>query len=110
MNNATTVNFWETARFTKYMLLLSVIVSGAAFSGGSKTTYQTLPNSNVRDYRAPAFVTEGKTTYQTLPGSSVRDYRAPAYVTKEDTIYKTLPGSSVQDYSEPEYVIKKGSK
>ena len=110
MNNATTVNFWETARFTKYMLLLSVIVSGAAFSGGSKIAYQTLPNSTVRDYRAPAFVTEGNTTYKTLQGSSVRDYRAPVYVTKDDTIYKTLPGSRVRDYSDPELVIKKGIK
>ena len=106
MNNATTVNLVKIAHFTKCIVLLSVIFSGAAFPGGSKTTYQTLPNSNVRDYRAPAFVTEGNTTYQTLPGSTVRDYRAPSYVTKDDTIYRTLPCSSVRDYSAPSYISK----
>lgn len=48
-------------------------------------TYQTLPSSTIRDYSAPAYVTEtdkkgNVITYQTLPGSTVRDYRAPAYV------------------------------
>ena len=107
MNKATTVNLEKIAQFTKCILIFTILVSGAAFPGGSKTTSQTLPNSNVRNYRAPAYVTEGNTTYQTLQGSSVRDYRAPAYVTKEDTIYQTLPDSSVRDYSEPEYVFKR---
>ena len=40
--------------------LVITVVSNVAFSDDSKTTtYQTLPNSTVRDYRAPTYVTKG---------------------------------------------------
>ena len=96
----------------KILALLAVtVLANIAFADDSKTTtYQTLPNSNIRDYRAPAYVTEGNTTYQTLPNSNIRDYRAPTYVTKGNTTYKTLPGSNIRDYSTPAYVSGKGKK
>ncbi len=83
--------------------LVIAVMSNVAFADGRTTTYQTLPNSNIRDYRAPAYVTEGNVTYKTLPNSTVRDYRAPAYVTKGGTTYQTLPNSTVRDYSAPAY-------
>ena len=84
--------------------LVITVVSNVAFSDDSKTTtYQTLPNSTIRDYRAPAYVTEGNVTYKTLPNSTVRDYRAPTYVTKGGTTYQTLPNSTVRDYTAPAY-------
>lgn len=93
----------------KILAVLAVaVVSGASLADGGKTaTYQTLPNSAIRDYRAPAYVTEGNVTYKTLPNSTIRDYRAPAYVTKGDTTYQTLPGSTVRDYRAPAYVSGK---
>ena len=84
-------------------LVVSVLSCVALADGGKAITYQTLPNSNIRDYRAPAYVTEGNVTYKTLPNSTFRDYRAPAYVTKGDTTYKTLPGSTVRDDTAPAY-------
>ncbi len=60
--------------------LVIAVVANVASANGRMTTYQTLPNSTIRDYRAPAYVTKGGTTYQTLPNSTVRDYTAPAYV------------------------------
>ena len=84
--------------------LVIAIVSGTSLAdGGKATTYQTLPNSTIRDYRAPAYVTEGNVTYKTLPNSTIRDYRAPAYVTKGGTTYQTLPGSTTRDYTAPAY-------
>ena len=99
-----------TAHVAKSIVLLAFLVSGSALPEGSKTMYQTMPNSSTRDYRAPAFVTEGDVTYQTLPGSSVRDYRAPTYVTKGNTTYQTLPGSSVRDWTAPSYVTSRSKK
>ena len=68
-----------------YFLLVFVAVS--AFGAEKQVTYQTLPNSAVRDYRAPVIVVKeqnGKTVvYQTMPGSVVRDYSAPAYIVKK---------------------------
>lgn len=88
----------------KTLAVLAVtVVSNVAFADGRTTTYQTLPNSNIRDYRAPAYVTEGNITYKTLPNSTVRDYRAPEYVTKGGTTYQTLPNSTIRDYSAPAY-------
>ncbi len=94
------------------MLLLTCALAlvNAVIAEDGRTTYKTLPNSTVRDYRAPAYVTEGNITYQTLPGSTTRDYRAPAYVTKGNVAYQTLPGSSVRDYSAPVYVVPKQRK
>ena len=73
-----------------YVLLFFVFlafVTVSVFGAEKQVTYQTLPNSAVRDYRAPALVTttsNGKTVvYQTLPNSTVRDYRAPTYVTEK---------------------------
>ena len=72
-----------------YVLLFFLLVFAgvSAFGAEKQVTYQTLPNSTVRDYRAPALVTttsNGKTVvYQTLPNSTVRDYRAPTYVTEK---------------------------
>lgn len=73
-----------------YVLLLFVFlafVTVSVFGAEKQVTYQTLPNSAVRDYRAPAIVVKeqgGKTViYQTMPGSTVRDYSAPAYVVKK---------------------------
>lgn len=67
--------------------LLLVFVGVSAFGAEKQVTYQTLPNSTVRDYRAPAIVSKeqnGKVIiYQTMPGSAVRDYSAPAYVVKK---------------------------
>ena len=83
--------------------LIIAVIANFALAGGGKTTYQTLPNSDIRNYRAPAYVTEGNVTYKTLPNSTVRDYRAPAYVTKGDTTYQTLPNSTVRDYTAPAY-------
>ena len=57
------------------------------FAKGKVVVYQTLPNSQVRDYRAPTMVTEktkdGVVIYQTLPNSQVRDYTAPSYKVKK---------------------------
>ena len=87
-----------------FTALVIAIFSGASLAdGGNTTTYQTLPNSTIRDYRAPAYVTERNVTYKTLPNSTVRDYRAPAYVTKGDTTYQTLPGSTTRDYTASAY-------
>ena len=98
------------AHVTKGTVLLSFLVSGTAFPEGSTTTYQTMPNSSTRDYRAPSFVTEGDVTYQTLPNSSFRDYRAPTYVTKGNTTYQTMPNSSFRDWRAPSYVTSKGKR
>ena len=84
-------------------LVVAVLSHVALADGGKTITYQTLPNSNIRDYRAPAYVTEGNVTYKTLPNSTFRDYRAPAYVTKGDATYKTLPGSTIRDDTAPAY-------
>ena len=84
-------------------LVVAVLSHVALADGGKTITYQTLPNSTIRDYRAPAYVTEGNVTYKTLPNSTFRDYRAPAYITKGDTTYKTLPGSTVRDDTAPAY-------
>jgi len=100
----------ETRWKTIVLSVLSVVASIAIADDGSTTTYQTLPNSAVRDYGAPAHVTEGNTTYRTLPGSSIGDYSAPSYVTRGDTTFQTLPGSSVRDYSAPVYVVPKQRK
>ena len=100
----------KAPRMKKIVLLIFCVMAGMMFADDSKTTYQTLPNSNIRDYRAPAYVTEGNTTYQTLPGSTIRDYRAPTYVTKGNTTYQTLPGSNIRDYAAPAYVSAKGKK
>ena len=101
-------NLWfgRTSTILKGLALLAIVFSNAAYSEGRRTTYQTLPNSNIRDYRAPSYVTEGNVTYQTLPGSTIRDYRAPTYVTKGNSTYQMLPGSIVRDYSAPAYVNK----
>ena len=53
-------------RITKGIVLLTFLVSGSAFPEGSTTTYQTMPNSSTRDYRAPAYVTEGDLTYHII--------------------------------------------
>ena len=100
----------KALRMNKIVPLIFAAVAGMACADDSQTTYQTLPNSNIRDYRAPAYVTEGNTTYQTLPGSTIRDYGAPTYVTKGNTTYQTLPGSNIRDYSAPAYVSGKGKK
>ena len=92
------------------VLLGVAFLAGLALAEDNKVTYQTLPNSTARDYRAPAYVTEGNITYQTLPGSTMRDYRAPTYVTKGNVPYQTLPGSSVRDYNTPVYVVPKQRK
>lgn len=84
-------------------LVITVLSSVALADDSKTTTYQTLPNSTIRDYRAPAYVTEGNVTYKTLPNSTFRDYRAPAYVTKGGTTYQTLPNSTVRDYTAPAY-------
>lgn len=102
------INGWSKVIGLSFLIL--TVVVDRAIADGSKTTYQTLPDSTVRDYRAPAYVTKGNTTYQTLPGSTVRDYRAPAYVTKGSTTYQTLPRSSTRDYSAPSYESGKGKK
>ena len=81
MNSATHFQSRSRAAATKILTLLTIVAfANIAFAGDSKTTYQSLPNSNIRDYRAPTFVTKGNTTYQTLPGSNIRDYSAPTYV------------------------------
>ena len=67
-------------RITKGIVLLTFLVSGSAFPEGSTTTYQTMPSSSTRDYRAPSYVTEGDVTYQTMPGSSTRDWTAPSFI------------------------------
>ena len=63
--------------------LALAFVATSVFGKDKVVVYQTLPNSQVRDYRAPVIVTEktksGTVVYQTLPNSQVRDYRAPAY-------------------------------
>lgn len=106
-----TTNFECRSMPMKFLALLAVSFSAnMAFADDSKTTYQTLPNSTIRDYNAPAYVTEGNTTFQTLPNSTIRDYRAPTYVTKGNTTYQTLPGSTVRDYSAPAYVSGKVKK
>ena len=84
-------------------LVVAVLSCVALADGGKTITYQTLPNSNIRDYRAPAYVTEGNVTYKTLPNSTFRDYRAPAYVTKGAATHKTLPGSTIRDDTAPAY-------
>lgn len=69
-------------------LLIACMVGVLQVHADDKTkvvTYQTLPGSTIRDYRAPTVVTEtdkkgNVVTYQTLPNSSFRDYRAPSYV------------------------------
>ncbi len=95
----------------RVVVLLGVaFIASLASAEDNKITYKTLPNSTVRDYRAPAYVTEGNITYQTLPGSTTRDYRAPTYVTKGNVTYQTLPGSSVRDYRAPVYVSAKSKK
>ncbi len=87
-----------------FAVLLGVaFATNLASAEESRMSYKTMPNSTVRDYRAPAYVTEGNVTYQTLPGSTTRDYRAPTYVTKGNVTYQTLPGSSIRDYSAPSY-------
>ena len=90
----------EKCRKTMVLSVLGVVAS-MAIADDSTTTYQTLPNSTVRDYRAPAYVTKGNTTYRTLPGSSARDYSAPSYVKRGDTTFQTLPGPTVRDYRAP---------
>lgn len=69
------------------LLFFLAFVAGSVFGAEKQVTYQTLPNSAVRDYRAPAIVVKeqgGETViYQTMPGSTVRDYSAPAYVVKK---------------------------
>jgi hypothetical protein len=62
------------------ILLMVAVTSNVAVADDGGTTYQTLPGSSIRDYKAPSYVTKGNTTYQTLPGSSIRDYKAPAYI------------------------------
>ena len=90
------------------VLLITIVSTNMVFAEESKTTtYQTLTNSTIRDYNAPAYVTEGNTTYKTLPNSTVRDYTAPTFVTKGNTTYQTLPGSTVRDYSAPAYISGK---
>ena len=92
-------------KLCRFAVLLSVaFLASLASAEDSRITYKTMPNSTVRDYRAPAFVTEGSITYQTLPGSTTRDYRAPTYVTKGNVAYQTLPGSSVRDFSARSYI------
>ncbi len=87
------------------VVLLSVaFLANLASAEGNRITYKTMPNSTVRDYRAPAYGTEGNTTYHTLPGSTIRDYRAPTYITVGNATYQTQPGSSVRDYSAPSYI------
>lgn len=65
-------------------MLIVVALFFAISAFAKETVYQTLPNSTVRDYRAPAFVVEskdGKTTVRkTLPNSTVIDYTEPAFV------------------------------
>lgn len=108
MNIATHFESRSRAAATKISTLLTIVAfANIALAGDSKTTYQTLPNSNIRDYRAPTYVTEGNTTYQTVPNSNIRDYRAPTFVTKGNTTYQTLPGSNIRDYSAPTYVSGK---
>ena len=108
MNSATHFQSRSRAAATKILTLLTIVAfANIAFAGDSKTTYQSLPNSNIRDYRASAYVTEGNTTYQALPNSNIRDYRAPTFVTKGNTTYQTLPGSNIRDYSAPTDVIGK---
>ena len=98
-------------KLCRFAVLLSVaFLASLASAEDSRITYKTMPNSTVRDYRAPAYVTEGNVTYQTLPGSTTRDYRAPTYVTKGNVAYQTLPGSSVRDYCAPVYVVPKQRK
>lgn len=93
----------------RFAVLLGVaVLASFATAEESRITYKTMPNSTVRDYRAPAYVTKGNVTYQTLPGTTTRDYRAPTYVTKGNVTYQTLPGSSVRDYRAPVYVNGKG--
>lgn len=99
-----------TKRMKIFVLFAVAVFASTVFADGSKTTYQTMPNSMIRDYRAPAYVTKGNTTYQTLPGSTIRDYRAPTYVTKGNTTYQTLPGSNIRDWRAPSYVTSKGKK
>jgi hypothetical protein len=70
-------------------------------------TYQTMPNSNSRDYSKPAFVTQDGVTYQTMPGSTTRDYSAPTWVTKHEETYQTMPGSTTRDYSKPAFRTEK---
>ena len=92
-------------KLCRFAVLLSVaFLASLASAEDSRITYKTMPNSTVRDYRAPAYVTEGNITYQTLPGSTTRDYRAPTYVTKGNVAYQTLPGSSVRDFSARSYI------
>ena len=92
-------------KLCRFAVLLSVaFLASLASAEDSRITYKTMPNSTVRDYRAPAYVTEGNVTYQTLPGSTTRDYRAPTYVTKGNVAYQTLPGSSVRDFSARSYI------
>ena len=55
-------------------LLVAVFFTGIVIADDVKTNYQTLPNSNIRDYRSPAHVTKGDVMYQTLPASTIRDY------------------------------------
>ena len=111
MNSATHFQSRSRAAATKILTLLTIVAfANIAFAGASKTTYQTLPNSNIRDYRAPAYVTEGNTPYQTLPNPTISDYRAPTFVTKGNTTYHTLLGSNIRDYSAPTYVSGKGKR
>ena len=112
MKSLKTISYFKGMDSTmkNLFLLIAIALTNSVCADEGTTTYQTLPNSNIRDYRAPAFVTEGNTTYQTMPGSTVRDYRAPTYVTKGNTTYQTLPGSTVRDYSAPSFVSSKGKK
>ena len=112
MKSLKTISYFKGKDSTmkNFFLLIAITLTNSVCADEGTTTYQTLPNSNIRDYRAPAFVTEGNTTYQTMPNSTVRDYRAPTYVTKGNTTYQTLPGSTVRDYSAPSYVTSKGKK
>lgn len=80
-----------SAKWFWFSIFMLVVVLGfftsTLFAKDKVVVYQTLPNSQVRDYRAPTMVTkktkDGVVIYQTLPNSQVRDYTAPSYKVKK---------------------------
>jgi hypothetical protein len=88
-------------------VILSFAIQCGAEQPKRVVTYQTLPGSTTRDWRAPTKVTEGSFTYQTLPGSTTRDWRAPSWVTKDGLTYQTMPGSTERDWRAPSFRTEK---
>jgi hypothetical protein len=78
----------------QWALFLLVFFAAAAAAQTRQVAYETLPGTDIRDYRKPAIVVEVEpatrwsnervTVYQTLPGTDVRDYNKKAYVVEKE--------------------------